>query len=203
MRILASGKREGSVKIGRKLIDLLTSSNELLINLLLELKTSRVNRELLKNLRLQVLTRRSIESKETSSTLAKLGSLGLLEGSISDVLNINVRDINLGGSGDNISSSDTTKRNTVELIRARDKKKAALKTLQEDSTAASKTTSNDDNNSAGSKRLAESRELNLLLLSALALALAATLLPVKNDALHTHVGNTSVLLNKKKYTTAN
>jgi len=193
MRILTSREGESRVEVSGKLIDLLAGSNELLINLLLELHTCRVNRELLPDLGLQVLAGRGIAGKEASSTLAELGSLGLLEESVSDILHINARDVNLGGGGNDVSSSDATKRNTVELIGARDQKETALKTLQEDCTAAGKATSNDDDDCARGKRLAECRKLGNLLL-----ALAAALPLALKITLNAHVGLSYYRKKKKK-----
>jgi len=194
MRILASGEGEGGMEVGRKLINLLAGGNKLLINLLLELKTSSVDGELLQNLGLQILASRSVDGEEAGSTLALLGSLGLLEGGVSDILHINAGDIDLGGGGNDVGSSDATQGDTVVLVGARDEKKAALKTLQEDSTAASKATSDDDDDCARSQRLAESRELHLLLLSSLASAALSLSLDI---ALHAHIDEPSIKKQKK------
>ena len=46
---------------------------------------------------------------------ALLGSLGLLEGGIGDLLELDGRDVELGGGLDDISTVDSSKRNTVNL----------------------------------------------------------------------------------------
>jgi len=88
MRILTTTERESSVKIRRKLINLFTSGNKLLINLLLKFQASCINREHLTNLLLQNLTSGCIVSEETSSTLALKSGLGPPESGISNILNI-------------------------------------------------------------------------------------------------------------------
>jgi len=173
VRILTSAEREGGVKVGRKLVNLLTGSDELLINLLLELQASSIDGVHLAHLVLKNLTDSGVLREETSSTLGLLGSLGLLEGGISDVLHVDRGDIDLGGGGNDVSGIDATKRDTVELVRARDEEKTALETLQEHGAATSKAAGKDDHNGARLQRLTECRELgDLLLLLLLAGALA-------------------------------
>ena len=46
---------------------------------------------------------------------ALLGSLGLLESGVGDLLELDGRDVELGGGLDHISTVDSSQRNTVDL----------------------------------------------------------------------------------------
>lgn len=88
--------------------------------------------------------------------------LGLLGGEVLglrdllDLLLIEARDVDLVGSGDDVSGVDSAEGNTVDLEGAGDEEDALVKGLQEDDTLATETASEEDEDSAGLEGLAGS-----------------------------------------------
>lgn len=96
------------------------------------------------------------ESLLTGLLLGLLGSevLGLRD--LLDLLLIEAGDVDLVGSGDDVSGVDSAEGNTVDLEGAGDEEDALVKGLQEDDTLATETASEEDEDSAGLEGLAGS-----------------------------------------------
>lgn len=73
-----------------------------------------------------------------------------------DLLLIEAGDVDLVGSGDDVSGVDSAEGNTVDLEGAGDEEDALVKGLQEDDTLATETASEEDEDSAGLEGLAGS-----------------------------------------------
>jgi len=100
-------------------------------------------------------------SGSEESVLTLLGSLGLysLEEVVVDLFGFSTADINLSGGGDDSALVNSSKRNTVELIRSSDQKKSGLKLLKEDDSLSLESTDQKDQNLAWGDVLSESNRL--------------------------------------------
>ena len=77
-----------------------------------------------------------------------LGLLGLLEGGVGDLVELDTRNIELSRSLDHVSTVHSSQRNTVDLERTSDEEKTRGQSLQENNALASVRSGEDDQNSA-------------------------------------------------------
>lgn len=87
--------------------------------------------------------------------LGSLLSLGLSEGGIIDLGDIDALKVNLGGSGESVVLLDASNGNTVELEGTGDGEETGLELLQENDSLASESTGEEDKDGAGRDGLSE------------------------------------------------
>lgn len=139
VRLLTLGKREsGSKVLGHGRTSLLNSGDHSLVKSLL-----------VSNLGLGVSLLVSGVSKESSLSL-DLGSLLLVEVGVVDLLiDFDVRDVDLGRGGNDVSLVDTSDGNTVDLEGTSDEEKTRVELLKENDALATETTSEEDEDGTG------------------------------------------------------
>ncbi len=97
----------------------------------------------------------SLVTKELLLSGSLLGSL--LAGEVGNVelLDLDGLNVDTGGGGNDVTSVNSSKRNTVDLEGTRDKESRVLKSLEEDNSLTTETTSKNDQDGTGDKRSTE------------------------------------------------
>lgn len=148
MRELALPEREWSSEVlNEVLAELVDVGKESLVNSLLELDAVRVDSGLL-SLRLG-------DELLGSLSISDLSLLEELVGEVGGSIDNSLGELNLGGSSNDLSSSDAADGDTVELVGASDEEEARRKLLEEDNARAAVLAGKEDEDLAGGDALAE------------------------------------------------
>jgi len=192
VRILTVAEREVSRKVVAEELDLLDSSDDGLVDLLLE-GSALLGGDLVCLVVLGLAeTGNLVDAEELGVEAALVEGLVLLEELVSDLRAVNTRKVHLGARGQKVGLSNAAERNTVEAERTSHKKKTRLlELLQENNTLASKTACKDDADSAGNKALAELADVGSR--NGLGTGLHGALLALGKELVHTVVAGKALL----------